>query len=55
MSGPLCANGDVSAGFKISFDGRRVVYRADQEIDEVRELFVTYDRWTLHLPVIRRQ
>ncbi len=34
----LVANGDVSA-FRISADSRRVVYRADQDVDEVSELY----------------
>lgn len=35
----LVTGGDVHGGFRISGDGRRVVYFADQSIDEVVELF----------------
>jgi Tol biopolymer transport system component len=38
LNGPLIANGDVVSA-RISHDGSRVVYRADQEADEVTELF----------------
>ncbi len=38
LNGPLVAGGDV-AEFRISPDGSRAVYRADQEIDGVHELF----------------
>ncbi len=41
LNPPLVANGDVSSSdsFSISADGSRVVYRADQETDEVFELW----------------
>ncbi len=43
LSAPLVAGGDVSAGyhssFRISPDSSRVVYRADQELDERFELY----------------
>lgn len=38
LNGPLVANGEVS-DFQISPDSRRVVYRADQDTDEVMEIF----------------
>jgi Tol biopolymer transport system component len=50
ISGPLVAGGDVkslgtlpwdSPPFEIAPDGRQVVYLADQEVDEVVELFLT--------------
>ncbi len=39
LSGPLIPDGDV-AEFQITCDGKRVVYLADQDLDEVLELFV---------------
>jgi len=40
LSGPMIADGDVVyRGFAISPDGGTVVYRADQDIDYVNELF----------------
>ncbi len=38
LNPPLVAGGDVDY-FEISADGKRVVYRADQQSDEVNELF----------------
>ena len=42
INGPLVAGGIV-AGFLVAPDGRRVVYLADQEINNKYELFVTID------------
>lgn len=39
LSGALVAGGDVQPSLRISADGRRVVYRADQRLDEQVELF----------------
>src|SRR5262249_4586071 len=39
LNAPLVAGGDVQAEFEISSDSSRVVYRADQNEDEVFELF----------------
>ncbi len=39
LSAPLAAGGNVAPGFRISADGRTVVYLADQELDERFELF----------------
>jgi len=42
LNGPLVAGGDVlfyNPGFEISADGTRAVYRADQEIDGIDELY----------------
>jgi len=39
LSGPMAANGDVLGVFRISPDGSRVIYRADQDADQVNELF----------------
>jgi len=42
LNGPLVAGGDVlfyNPAFEISADGSRVVYRADQEIDGIDELY----------------
>ncbi len=39
LSGTLVAGGDVTGSYRISPDSGRVVYRSDQEQDEVFELF----------------
>lgn len=39
LNGALVAGGDVAPGFRISPNGARVVYRADQDIDDVPELY----------------
>ena len=39
LSGPLVAGGDVQPGFRISPDGSRVVFCADQSADELFELY----------------
>jgi len=39
LNDPLVANGNVSDFFLISSDGQQVVYLADQDIDEVFELY----------------
>ena len=38
LNGPLVAGGSIQR-FDISPDGRRVVYQADQDADEVEELY----------------
>jgi hypothetical protein len=53
LSGVMPAFGDVSF-FQISPDGRYAVYLADQDTDEVFELYLTSD-YLLHLPLILRQ
>jgi Tol biopolymer transport system component len=53
FNGALVAGGNV-VNFQISPDSGRVVYRADQQTDEVFELFMTTD-YLLHLPLILRQ
>ena len=40
VSGPLVPGGDVLSDFQLTPDGLRVVYRADQDADEVIELYV---------------
>lgn len=40
----MVENGDVSDSFEFTPDSRRVVYIADQDSDEVDELYVSYDR-----------
>ena len=39
INGPLQPAGDVRSGFRLSPDGRRVFYLADQDQDEVFELY----------------
>jgi Tol biopolymer transport system component len=51
INGPLVAGGNVGMFFQISPDSRRVVYRADQDIDNVYELYMT-SIYLLHLPLI---
>jgi len=41
LSGTLVAGGDVLDAYRVSSDGARVAYVADQDADEVFELFVT--------------
>ena len=54
----LVADGDVVWRFLFSPDGRRVVYRADQDTDEVFELYVTDEGQTepyvVYLPLALR-
>jgi Tol biopolymer transport system component len=54
LGGPLAPGGDVRPGFALLPAGDRVVYLADQELDEVDELFaapIPPPIW-LHLPVL---
>lgn len=39
LNGPLVSGGDVNFAYAISPDSKRVVYRADQQTDEVLELY----------------
>jgi hypothetical protein len=39
LNPPLVGGGDAEAGFRISSDSEFVAYRADQDADEVRELY----------------
>ncbi|MCP4679256.1 MAG: hypothetical protein GY854_27965 [Deltaproteobacteria bacterium] len=39
ISGTLVANGEVFDGFKLSADGRTVIYRADQQTENVVEIY----------------
>ncbi|MBK9030808.1 MAG: hypothetical protein IPL61_05615 [Myxococcales bacterium] len=39
LSGPLVAGGDVLPGFVVSADGRKVLYRADADVDDVIDLY----------------
>ena len=54
LNGALVAGGNVCLDFQISPDSGRVIYRADQETDEVFELFMT-SSYLLHLPLILKQ
>jgi hypothetical protein len=54
LNGVLVADGDVHSGFQVSPDSGRVVYMADQQTDEVRELYVAYDDYALYLPLAVR-
>jgi len=49
LNGPLVSGGDVESfsHVAISPDGRRTVYRADQETDGLYELYVTYEEQEL--------
>ena len=53
LNGALVALGDVD-NFAISPDSSRVVYLADQQTDNVFELYMT-SNYLLHLPLILRQ
>jgi Tol biopolymer transport system component len=60
LNGPLVSGGDVGAlgtSFQISSNNRGVVYLADQDTDEVDELYVSYDEGesppsSIYLPII---
>jgi hypothetical protein len=60
IAGPMVLGGNVEYyyGWSFSPDGRRVVYRADQEIDGQIQLYVTDEGYLLgnrvFLPLIRR-
>ena len=44
LNGTLVTNGDVfRVDFSFSPDSSRVVYRADQDTDQINELYVSYD------------
>ena len=53
LNGPLVAGGYVSGIHQFSPDSCRVVYRADQDTNEVFELYMT-SNYLLHLPLILR-
>jgi hypothetical protein len=53
LNGPLTANGSVKDFFGISPDSGRVLYIADQDTDEMSELYLTSNYW-LHLPLIKK-
>jgi hypothetical protein len=53
LNGPLTAGGGVYyAGIKVAPDSRAVIYRADQEVDEKFELFVTLQGLEMYLPLV---
>ncbi len=54
LNGTLVAGGDVSPGFQISPDSGRVLYIADQDTDNVFELYMTSD-YFLYLPLLLSQ
>jgi hypothetical protein len=53
LNGALVASGDVGF-FRISADSGRVVYIADQDANEVFELYMTSD-YFLYLPLLLKQ
>ncbi len=53
LNGSLTANGSVKDFFGISPDSGRVLYIADQDTDEMFELYMTSNYW-LHLPLITK-
>jgi dipeptidyl aminopeptidase/acylaminoacyl peptidase len=53
LNGPLVLNGIVT-NFRVSPDSGRVLYIADQDTDNVFELYMT-SNYLLHLPLILRQ
>ena len=53
LNGPLTTNGSVQDFFGISPDSGRVLYIADQDTDEMFELYLTSNYW-LHLPLITK-
>ncbi len=53
LNGTLTAGGGVYyASIKIAPDSRAVIYRADQEVDEKFELFVTLQSRDMYLPLV---
>jgi hypothetical protein len=55
LNGALVSGSNIYSDFQISPDSSRVVYLADQETDDVDELFVTYDQLPIYLPLVVRQ
>jgi Tol biopolymer transport system component len=58
LNDPIQPAGDVSIfdnSYQISPDSKRVIYMADQETEEVIELYMTSIYYLLHLPLILRQ
>jgi hypothetical protein len=53
LNGPMVLNGNVT-NFQISSDGGRVVHVADQDTDEVFELYMT-SNYFLYLPLLLKQ
>ena len=50
---PLVAGGRVGP-FVISPDSKGVIYQAEQDTDEVYEIYSVFDRFLIYLPVIVR-
>jgi hypothetical protein len=48
---PLVAGGDVHEAYAITPDSKGVLYLADQDEDGVDELFATFDRIPVYLPL----
>lgn len=55
LNGVLVNGGSTYSDFHFSPDSSRVVYLADQQTDDVDELFVTYDASPTYLPLIFRE
>jgi hypothetical protein len=56
LNSPLVANGNVDyAGFKIAPNSQAVIYRADQEIDDKFELYLTIEGQAIFLPLAENQ
>jgi hypothetical protein len=51
VNSPLVLGGDVHEGYAITPDSKGVLYMADQEEDGVDELFATFDRLPVYLPL----
>jgi Tol biopolymer transport system component len=53
LNGSLVTGGDVY-NFKVSPDSSRAVYRADQDTDEVVELYEAYIYYDMYLPLVQK-
>jgi len=54
LNDPLVAGGDVYFDYQISPDSSQVVYRADQDTDDVVELYVADVEHFVYLPLVLR-
>jgi hypothetical protein len=56
LNGAMEEGGNVTySSVRVSSDSQAVIYRADQEMDEKYELFITLERLGMYLPLLVRQ
>ena len=54
VNGTLVENGNVSSTYAVTPDGKVVVYKADQEMNDKYELYISYLGWQVYLPLSTR-